>query len=245
MGLPRASGITQQTGWGSNQSSHSASITTSKIPRQLWLVGLSTRHLAHTRKVAGSILGRCHQIFQFHYISCFLWCRFRKSWSGVQKTPQKCSRSPPKSRFLTLPDPRIRLLPKAASTPLHPKSFPALPNVYPDPGSPLFSSEKAPKSRQKSGKTTQNGSFGLCRFLPNAPADRTQIFREPQERQKEVPCQIWSSHHFWLAQNSPGKILSGVLFKNFFRGFTPDLRGEIRRGHTLPDGDQSLKISKP
>ena len=224
MGLPRASGITQQTGWGSNQSSHSASITTSKIPRQLWLVGLWTRHLAHTRKVAGSILGRCHQIFQFHYISCFLWCRFRKSWSGVQKTPQKCSRSPPKSRFLTLPDPRIRLLPKAASTPLHPKSFPALPNVYPDPGSPLFSSEKAPKSRQKSGKTTQNGSFGLS--VPPERAGRSSSnFKGASRASKGSSLPNLEFPPLLVGSEFAGKDPLRGTFQKFFPGFYAGFTG--------------------
>ena len=216
----------------------------SKIPRQLWLVGLWTRHLAHTRKVAGSILGRCHQIFQFHYIYVFYGVDSENRGPEFRKRLKNAPEAPRSRDFWLYRTPEFgcsRRLHRRRCILNRSRPFPTCTQTRGHLSFPLKKPQKVGKNRAKRPKTAVSG----YRFLPNAPADRAQILREPQERQKEVPCQIWSSHHFWLAQNSPGKILSGVLFKNFFRGFTPDLRGEIRRGHTLPDGDQSLKISKP
>ena len=101
------------------------------------------------------------------------------------------------------------------------------------------------QNRPKIERIDPKALFRAFRFRPNAPAVRAQIFGRSQVDREEVPCQVSSSHHLWLAQNQARNVLSGPLFELFLRGFTPDVRGEIRCDRTLVSGHHSPKISKP
>ena len=103
-----------------------------------WAEGLS-RWLS-MRGVPSSSSPRCHEFSQFHYILCFRGCRNRKSWSEVLEKPQKSASSLPRSSFLTIPNPQLRPLPKATSTPPLSNSMQSLPRGYLDPRQAFFPS---------------------------------------------------------------------------------------------------------
>ena len=124
---------------------------------------------------------------------------------------------------------------------LGPKRF----HRVPRPGATFLWVRKILKKSQEIERIDPKALFRAFRFRPNAPAVRGQIFGRHRVDGEEVPCQVSSSHHLWLAQNQARNVLSGALFELFLRGFTPDVRGEIRCDRTLVRGHHSPKISKP